>query len=297
LFNKKTKDNGIKYVLENMEGSSINKSNLENSFKKFDSIYRKLVSEYLAPRINYTLFLSNLQSFISKLRGTDSNRINWNSNLENQLPELIAYVFTLWTLMNSENVLKNASDQEFLFQPHPVQVIAIFRMLGIGFTQSFKTMIFNKGKDFLGYERETSLRNNLVQIKTGEGKSITLAVTAVVLSLFGFDVYCVCYSQHLSDRDYMAFKGLFERLDLTEKIFYGTFNKICEETINANGDIRKIVKDLITKGDLNRGNICNKIEYNFIKVLTELPVYSLESKGGLLSKRTPIIDHPPFPCL
>jgi preprotein translocase subunit SecA len=56
----------------------------------------------------------------------------------------------------------------------------------------------------LGTFKEEIL-NHLVEIKTGEGKSITLAVAAATLALLKFDVYVACYSQYLTDRDYRQF--------------------------------------------------------------------------------------------
>ena len=54
-------------------------------------------------------------------------------------------------------------------------------MLGIGYDKPVK---------FLGYNvknvKNNSIKNNLVEIKTGEGKSITLAVIAACLALMGF---------------------------------------------------------------------------------------------------------------
>ena len=41
------------------------------------------------------------------------------------------------------------------------------------------------------------------------GKSITLAITSIVLALLGFSVDCVCYSKYLSERDYNDFKDIF----------------------------------------------------------------------------------------
>lgn len=38
----------------------------------------------------------------------------------------------------------------------------------------------------------------MVQISTGEGKSVVLAGLSVFLALVGFDVYEACYSQYLS---------------------------------------------------------------------------------------------------
>jgi preprotein translocase subunit SecA len=48
---------------------------------------------------------------------------------------------------------------------------------------------------------EEKLANNFVQIGTGEGKSVTLAVTASVLAILGFQVSVACYSEYLTERD------------------------------------------------------------------------------------------------
>lgn len=66
--------------------------------------------------------------------------------------------------------------------------------------------------------------DNLVQIKTGEGKSITLAIVISVFALFDFEVSCACYSQYLSIRDFQQFNSLFQFLGIKDKIYYGTFN-------------------------------------------------------------------------
>lgn len=91
----------------------------------------------------------------------------------------------------------------------------------------------------------------MVQISTEEGKSVTLAVTTIILTLFGFDVSCACYSQYLSDRDYNAFKNIFQCLGLLDHIKYGTFNKLCEFVINKNGNIRENIETLIQTGKNN----------------------------------------------
>ena len=88
----------------------------------------------------------------------------------------------------------------------------------------------------------SDIRNNLVQIKTGEGKSVTLAVISIVLALQGFEVKCACYSKYLSERDYEAFAPLFRELGLLDLIIYGTFNEIAEIQINREGDVREILK-------------------------------------------------------
>lgn len=81
----------------------------------------------------------------------------------------------------------------------------------------------------------------MIEVGTGEGKSITLGLVSALLALVGFEVHCVCYSQYLSDRDYKKFKQLFDNLNVGEFIHYGTLNKICEDFLNRNGNIREII--------------------------------------------------------
>ena len=56
----------------------------------------------------------------------------------------------------------------------------------------------------------SDLIRNLVEIGTGEGKSLTLAVASCILALLGFNVSCACYSEYLSRRDYQSFENLFK---------------------------------------------------------------------------------------
>jgi preprotein translocase subunit SecA len=53
------------------------------------------------------------------------------------------------------------------------------------------------------------IKNHLVEIKTGEGKSITIAIVAATLALLKFEVYVACYSKYLTDRDSKQFKTFF----------------------------------------------------------------------------------------
>jgi hypothetical protein len=64
-------------------------------------------------------------------------------------------------------------------------------LLGIGYETSFLNLAKELTK---GYFSSANLINNMVQIGTGEGKSVTLAITSIILALLGIDVYCACYS-------------------------------------------------------------------------------------------------------
>jgi SecA DEAD-like domain len=120
----------------------------------------------------------------------------------------------------------------YLIQPHPAQVVSIMRILGVGYKKEqggFLSSVKQGWKDVFGDEDERVINDNLVQIKTGEGKSVTLAVVSMVFALHGFNVRCACYSKYLSERDFKSFAKMFEVLGLTDSISYGTFNEICEQ--------------------------------------------------------------------
>lgn len=82
------------------------------------------------------------------------------------------------------------------------------------------------------------LTNHLVEVLTGQGKSLILAVTSATLALLGANCYCACYSEYLSKRDYEDFKSLFQHLDILDKVHYGTMEQLCETVINERGSIR-----------------------------------------------------------
>lgn len=64
------------------------------------------------------------------------------------------------------------------------------------------------------------LQNHFIQIGTGEGKSIIIAVTAIVLALLDFQVTCVCYSEYLSERDLNDFSDIIKEFEISKDIIY-----------------------------------------------------------------------------
>jgi hypothetical protein len=78
--------------------------------------------------------------------------------------------------------------------------------MGAGYNPQKIEVSKEKARYFGGTRDRESLqsyiRNNLVEIKTGEGKSVTLAVLSVIFALYGFEVNCACYSEYLSERDF-----------------------------------------------------------------------------------------------
>lgn len=147
------------------------------------------------------------------------------------IPELVAGIFAVWTTSSAgffESAAIGADRENYLLQPKPVQVLSIFRMLGVGVSRE-----------------NSQLMNNIVEIKTGEGKSVTLAVTAVTLALLGYDISVSCYSEFLTQRDWRAFEELFSLFRVKNYIHYGTFSELCEDEINCNGDLRTQVHQML----------------------------------------------------
>ena len=270
-----TTNNGVLFVA---------KKKLKESYIVFDKFYQKLIDnrvatwepdkgepENLKPLISGAIKLAN------KIKGNNKQLNNlakfWNpskrgdESMKKQIIHLMAHVLALWTLYDSKyffdsnnpsnskkknkknNKKNNINDKpnieiddgnngdvennsapkhknkSYLRQPQPAQVISMMKLLSID-----NILHFSK---------------NLVQIGTGEGKSLILASVACVLGLIGFDVYCVCYSQMLTRRDHEAFKHLFDSLELGNQVEYGTFIELCNKSINEDINISKSVMESV----------------------------------------------------
>ncbi|EAR87661.2 helicase carboxy-terminal domain protein (macronuclear) [Tetrahymena thermophila SB210] len=241
IFNKQVKEQGIKYVLENIKGEDLNKEKLDNVYNKFLKQYEDIVQNNIicienksqSEKIVIESLAYKVKSFAKKIE-LKNKQIKWDNSVRQNIPSLMAHIFALWTFLNMEyfKELTHMAKEEketYLFSPHAGQIISIFRLLG------------------LGYQTD-GLQNNFIQIGTGEGKSIVLAVTAIIFALHEVDVYCACYSQYLSERDYESFLKLFNILGVIQNIKYGAFTKICEHFINQQGDIRQLTADYICNG-------------------------------------------------
>ncbi len=227
LRNEKTLRFGLDYVLEKIEKNRANTDlhvdQLTAFYAAYTSIYWNLVESGL---LQIESALKSIVQAVKVIVGSGEPH-------QQKVIQLMAHLFAYWTLMNAEEraaAAEEESSKNYLLQPHAAQVVSIFRLLGLDASD----------RDYL--------KNHLVEIGTGEGKSVTMAVTASVLALLGYDVDCACYSEYLSQRDYEDFIGLFSAFGLRRHITYGTFNRLCENLINQRGDVRQVVIDVIKGG-------------------------------------------------
>ncbi|CAL5985694.1 Kinase [Hexamita inflata] len=141
--------------------------------------------------------------------------------------QLLTYIFAYWTRSNLSN--QSQTDQVTgqinqcvkFFQPHPAQVIAIFCLLGI--------------------TDQNMLSNQFLQINPGEGKSTAIAITSIVLSILGYNVYCAHLSQQNSQKDYDNFSCLFKAFNVENRINYGTIDQVCEKLVKNDTQIDSIL--------------------------------------------------------
>ncbi|KAL4441129.1 hypothetical protein ABPG74_002079 [Tetrahymena malaccensis] len=240
IFNETTQRHHIQYIIENIKGDELDKIRLQILYRQFEMEYQDIVQKnlILIQRDNKT-DKDIVEDLVAKIKMNSNKKvkliqgkINWDFRMRLNLPSLIAHVFALWTLLNTQyfqEVQDLQNNENYLLKPHVGQVISVFRLLG------------------LGYEKE-NLYNNLVQLGTGEGKSIIIAITSIIFALHDIDIYCACYSEYLSQRDYNNFIHLFNTIGVVSNIKYGVFNNICEQIINEQGQIRDLTVNYITQG-------------------------------------------------
>jgi hypothetical protein len=158
-------------------------------------------------------------------------------NIPKHTVQLLAGVFATWSLTTVEDL---ADGTLVMKNPLCLQELAIFCLLGLEKEPS----LMKKGKSV--YNNAIKLnKSHLIQILTGQGKSITLGILSTTLAILDYDVSCVCYSSYLSKRDWDAFEKVFEHFDVMGAVNYGTFQALCERQLNKDGNVRADVRSLL----------------------------------------------------
>ena len=99
-----------------------------------------------------------------------------------------------------------------LLKAHNIQILTILRLL-----------------EYDSGDSETDLASHVMQIRTGEGKSIVLGGCSALLALLGFRVRWVCHSDRLSHRDHSLFENLFMAFGIAERFVHSTIKKFSED--------------------------------------------------------------------
>jgi hypothetical protein len=236
LFNRKTEAQDISYVTQNIkvdEGNRLDGARINSVYKVFDDRYKKEIKKCLDEGLGDAYLVPMIKKMVGQLRITHQpGNMMWSTEMKAMVPDLVALIFAVWTLHHSKKFLQamDATDkQAYLFQPHPVQVVAIFCLLGVD-------------TGGVGLER------SLIQVRTGEGKSAVLGVSSSVFALFKCRVSVACYSEYLSQRDGDNIAFLFNTLGVLDDVKYMTLTKVCEYEINKKVNIREALEGIIMSG-------------------------------------------------
>eukprot|EP00811_Abedinium_folium_P025753 NODE_369_length_3113_cov_12.063630.p1 GENE.NODE_369_length_3113_cov_12.063630~~NODE_369_length_3113_cov_12.063630.p1 ORF type:complete len:891 (+),score=154.29 NODE_369_length_3113_cov_12.063630:275-2947(+) len=118
--------------------------------------------------------------------------------------------------------------EHVLQKPHSIQILTILRLFGY---------------DDSSYGR--GLRNQLMHIRTGEGKSMILGMSSLLFGLLGFRVRSICYSEYLSLRDFKMFEEMFIKFGVSGLITYSRITTFSEHQTAAKGNIRDLTHTLL----------------------------------------------------
>ncbi|CAF3080331.1 unnamed protein product, partial [Rotaria sp. Silwood2] len=171
---KMENQDNLDYVLEHLDGDNIDKNILRERYNAFREIYDKLISTNLKLLNQKNEQERHLEGIISntKIRVgkvvQKTGAIQWNYSLKTMIHEILAYIFAVWTLANTEHYNSSRGIEQakaYLLMPHIAQVITIFRILGIGYSESKKIPLIGV---IYGKKISDDLINTLVEIGTGE---------------------------------------------------------------------------------------------------------------------------------
>ena len=285
---KMQEQDNIDKALENLDGTNLDKKVLRKRFDEFLRKYEQILRDSMStrpddqPKYIDTLCI-NTKNFVSKMAVGDISR--WSSTIKDNIPELLAHIFGIWTILNSEehNEARGIDvNNSFLLRPHVCQILSIFRMLGIGYSSS-DSGVFRFVKEKIGFVNPIEgISNNLIEIGTGEGKSVVLAVASCIFALLGFDVNCSCYSEELSRRDKQQFFNLFRILQIQDKIHYGTFNQLCEDLLNKQCNIRETILNSLQNNKITIETFGSKYKFpkGTVLLIDEVDVFLSEKYYG-----------------
>jgi energy-coupling factor transporter ATP-binding protein EcfA2 len=287
--------------------------NLLHHFQAFDDLYWGLVKDGIrkdSKESQMEFIRDQVESKLLKCNSFPTEEIRFR--------HLVAYIFAYWTLSKFSGFQVSASSApasnqskrgnnsssaaetehsveeiyDSLVQPHPAQVVALFRLFGIdnrvfestdsaaadedtsllgslGSVASSLQSLVGSAASFLGNYQPPGFKRHLVEVLTGEGKSVILAIASTLLALLGYTVHCACYSPYLSRRDFDDFQNLFQGFRVNDFIEYGTFGSLCEKILDADGDIRKTVSSLLCQSAGNDSylRLANSASSNRKKIL------------------------------
>ncbi len=231
LHNPKANGVSFKDALESLTtfpATASHSPHLTKAYDTFLELYSILISEILGG-------LFDPKENIQKIGDLSVKLILHAAHLHTQIPQtaqLLAYIFAHWTYLNavpsyfSDDIEDNKT---MLLQPHNTQILTILKLLSI--------------------DDPKGMENQLAQIMTGEGKSISLGIMSTFFALLGYKVNVICYSSYLSGRDFKAFSELFNKLGVSASISYSTIGQMVNKLMGDHLPNFRTVVNKFLKGE------------------------------------------------
>ncbi|KAL7552125.1 hypothetical protein ACHAWF_015342 [Thalassiosira exigua] len=253
-WNEETSQKPVEDVVMNIKGEHRKSANLTEEmnidhmelikcFKLYDKNYKSLLGEYIRPEADLNTLVQKMSALSQSMQPISCDKM-WSQKEKETIPILLAGVFSLFTVLKSGasyNRIESAAGspslgEKLLMKPHNIQVLTLLYMFGCG-----------KGP-------QSSIDSQLMQIRTGEGKSMILGAAAVIFALLvRVRVRVVCYSEYLSTRDFRLFEEVFRRFGVLEDIAYSKITAFAEDSTAAKGNIRALTESLL-RGNLRSAN-------------------------------------------
>lgn len=130
------------------------------------------------------------------------------------LGRLLACIFAGWSYSSIPKDYE-INENTTLLQPHKPQILAILRLLGAD-------------------NASGKIQNHILEVMTGEGKSVCLGATATLFALLDYDVDVVCHNPYLSNRDHELFSPLFRLFNVRWNIDYKPIHDLFSSCTNRN---------------------------------------------------------------
>jgi len=291
LYKSQTDKFGIDYVLDNVQFKSINDEQviqddfnkverefLKAKYDEFMEEFKLLVEKHLRhSQQGMTDIKNKLQLLISEEIKKNRKDKMIPNNLFQDLPKILAHICAIFTINGSKNYY-NLDDTNFenknLMIPHPAQIIAVFELFCLNTKNSKK------------------VRNNMVQVGTGEGKSIILGITSILFALLGYEVSVACYSNNLSMRDYDSFKDLFDFFGISKYIHYGNLYNLMEMILNKDVNLKNYFTEIIFKNNENIFAQINSQRKFQVLLFDEIDVFFSKEFHGKIYSSCLLHKHP-----
>lgn len=198
------------------------RADLEKSYAEYQSAYDRLVDECFRLKLSNSDTLPNLVQDAVGMAKKLAGGFAKGETSPAVVGSLIASIFGVWTCLDVIHGGHIETAGQAL-RPHPTQVVSVMLLLGVGNARHANA---NGGKGGGG-----ALLSKLLQVLTGEGKSVIAAGAAIALALIGYKVDIACYSPYLAKRDEEDFASLLKEFGVTNAVSYGDFMELCNRFI------------------------------------------------------------------